>query len=110
MIWGTDGIEYGQYLMLRPGFVECAAYPGEGYIINETWDTDPMNPAVMWRTLTPSEIDAEKEALAQLLNDLKPVIESVLEIIFENPDLVTAFTTIGGLKTAVKDRYKSKLP
>lgn len=63
----------------------------------------------LWRVKTAQEIDDEKEAIAQLLNDLKPVINSVLEIVYENPDLVAAFANIGVFKTAVKDRYKSKL-
>lgn len=53
---------------------------------------------------------AELEARALALSDIKPVITSVLEIIYENtPELQTAFLNVNAFKVAVKDRYKSKL-
>lgn len=109
-----DGLRYTELNTLQPS-IECAAIP-DGlpqdmslYILDDLWQTDPLNPSVCWRLKTAQELDNEKEAIAQLLGELKPVIESVLEIIYENPDLNAAFATINLFKVAVKDRYKSKL-
>ena len=102
-------IEIGDNTPHADSFVEVALKPDNNHVFSDNWQSDPMNPAVCWRPKTPAEIDAEKDALASLLADLKPVIESVLEIIYENPDLNAAFGTINQFKLAVKDRYKSKL-
>ncbi len=53
--------------------------------------------------------DAKKETTALALSDLKPVITSVLEILYENPDLLASYASVGAFKLAVKNRYKSKL-
>ena len=43
------------------GHVECAPFPGDSYVLNETWNVDPTNPAVCWRPKTPQELDQEDD-------------------------------------------------
>jgi ABC-type uncharacterized transport system permease subunit len=52
---------------------------------------------------------AELEVKAFEFADAKKAFAALLEILYENPDLTTAFASIQDLKLAAKDRYKSKL-
>lgn len=36
----------------------------EGYVLSESWQTDPMNPEVCWRAKTTQELDSEKTTIA----------------------------------------------
>lgn len=93
------------------------------YLVPEP-DCDTRNGVVtVWRDARPQPSDAEIAAVQEAdivaaeleqqaldLSDVKRAVTSVLEINYENtPELQAAFATIGDYKTAVKDRYKSKL-
>ncbi len=53
---------YGKYSRELPeGYVECAPRPSVDHVINETWETAPLDPLVCWRLKTSNEIDAEKD-------------------------------------------------
>lgn len=106
MYWLNSELEYYVGTWTR-GATACQERPSLDYKLIPDPLSDPMN---CWIAKTPTELDAEKDALANLLDDLKPVIESVAEIIYENPDLVASFATVNLFKVAIKDRYKSKLP
>jgi len=58
-----------------------------------------------------ADVDAaELEARALELSEAKKAFAAVLEITYENSsDLQSAYANVGLYKTAVKDRYKSKL-
>lgn len=60
--------------------------------------------------VTDEEVDAaELEQRAQDLDKVKLALSSLAELVYENPDLQASFATVGDFKTALKDRYKTKL-
>lgn len=49
---------------LQPNCIECAERPSEDHLLSDTWQDDPMNPAVCWRPKTIQELDQEAEVEA----------------------------------------------
>lgn len=93
--------------------VECAARPSLNHVLNETWANDPMNPEVCWRLKTVPETDAEKDAKALQMGDVKLAFASELEVLWDNiPALRTAFPDPNGkgkLKQSVVSAIRAKL-
>ena len=52
---------------------------------------------------------AELENRALEFGQIKTAFASLLEILYENPDLTSSYANINAFKTAVKDRYKDKI-
>lgn len=78
MIYGTNGESYGYFSRLTAGFVECAVIPAENmYVIGDNWQTDPMNPAVMWRAKTQAELDTEHDTEVQAQFDNTKLVKAV---------------------------------
>ena len=75
--------------------------------------SDRWDGAIGIRTATTAElvayVDAEKTAEAVKLSEPKKAIMAVLEIIYENPDLVASFATVSKFIKACVNRYQSKL-
>jgi len=51
-----------QKLVANEPWVECAPRPTIDHVPADNWQSDPMNPAVCWRTKTAQELDAEKSS------------------------------------------------
>ena len=68
----------------------------------------PSNSAI--NAVTTKQVNnAKKEVESQRLPDSRMALESALEIIYENPDLLGAFADFDAFKQAVSARYKTKL-
>jgi hypothetical protein len=58
-------IELGDDIPVSNTLVPVALRPSANHIFSDTWDTDPLNPAVCWRLKTAPELTAEKNTELQ---------------------------------------------
>lgn len=89
-------------------FVEVALRPSIDHVFSDTWNTDPMNPAVCWRLKNDQELDDEKEAAAQKLLNTPLALKAFAQITWNaSTELKTAYLTYAAYQTAIIQRYKA---
>ncbi len=90
--------------------VECVFRTSEDHVVNETWQTDPMNPSICWRYKTPQELDDEKTARAVELDEPKKAFAALIEQLWDNStELQAAFSDANAQKQDAVQRYKNKI-
>lgn len=67
----SDAVQYGFFDVVPSTYIACAARPGTDYVPGPSWQTDPMDPSVMWvldlarvRVRAIAEIEAAAEEAA----------------------------------------------
>jgi len=82
----------------------------EDGVITEWTDARPQPTQTEIDAVNMTDVNAsELEARSFEFNDAKKAFAALLEILYENPDLLASFASIQDLKIAAKERYKSKL-
>lgn len=103
-----DGSDPAFFDAVPTSHVECAPRP-DGHVLNETWASDPLSPEVCWRLPTQAEIDAEKDAKAVSMADVKNVALAILEAVFDMKQNPGNYPTVASLKQKALQQYRSKL-
>lgn len=107
MPWITPDLSYYDGIgPVASGSVVCAVRPSTGHVLNETWQTNPLDPAVCWRLKTQAEIDAENETEFDGYMDTKKVLRLLFEINYDQENRLRA---LAGQASITKLQYRTAI-
>jgi len=93
-------IEVQDTTPVNDSLVEVALRP-EDHVFTDTWQSDPMNPSVCWRPKNASEIDAEKDVVANI-SKIDPWLKAYALCLNDGTIVPGSNMTPAQLKAAVK--------